>query len=96
MSDGLLAVQLKDPQTGKRSGEKAIIEAVHPKPLAVVYETELAADRIKHETEQGDRNLYKLGFYVDCYVERLNGKPVAYRVTQVHNIIDLPDDQATA
>jgi hypothetical protein len=83
---------LKDPSTGKRTGERAIIETVWPKPLAVVYETDLAADRIKHETEQGDRNLYKLGFYVDCYVERLRGKPVAYRVTEVRDIIELPDD----
>jgi hypothetical protein len=84
---------LKDPKTGKPTGEKAIIEAVSSKPLAVIYETDSARQQIKRETEQGDRNLYKIGFYVDCYVERLRGKPVAYRVTAVRNIIDLPDDE---
>lgn len=83
---------LKDPKTGKKTGERVIIETVSPKPLAVVYETALAGERIKHEMEQGERNLYKLGFYVDCYVERLQGKPVAYRITNVRDIIELPED----
>lgn len=83
---------LKDPLPGKRTGEMATIEAVSPKPLAIVYETDLARERIKHETEQGDRNLYKLGFYVDCYVERFQGRAVSYRITNVRSIIPLPDD----
>jgi hypothetical protein len=83
---------LKEPEPGKRTGEMATIEAAWPKPLPIVYETGLAKERIKHETEQGERNLYKLGFYVDCYVERFQGKPVAYRITNVRNIIPLPDD----
>jgi hypothetical protein len=84
---------LKDAEVGSKStGEKVIIEAAHPKPLALVYATDLARERIKHETEQGEGNLYHLGFYVDCYVERFQGKPVAYRVSNVRNIIPLPDD----
>lgn len=77
---------------GRKTHEKAIIEAVTTKPLAVIYETEAARDRIKHETSFGDRNIYRLGFYVDCYVERLGGKPVAYKLTSVRDIIPLPDD----
>jgi len=83
---------LKDAQKGKRSGEKAIIEDVSDKPLAVVYDSELAEEKIKHETKDGDRNVYKLGFYVTCRVERLNSRPVAYRISEVHDIIELPDD----
>ena len=83
---------LKETDVGKRTGEKVIVEDVHGKPLAVVYDSDLAEDRIKHETKSGDRNLYKLGFYIDGRVERLNGRPVAIRVAEVHTIIDLPDD----
>jgi hypothetical protein len=83
---------LKDPETGKRTGEMVTIEAASPKALALVYGTDLARERIKFETEQGDRNIYRLGFYVDVYVERFQGKPVAYRVTNVREIIPLPDD----
>ncbi len=83
---------LKEPQPGQRTGEKAVIEDVYPKPLAVVYETDLARERIKHEIGEGERNLYKRGFFVDCYVQRLNGKPVAYRISNVREVIDLPGD----
>ncbi len=82
---------VKETETGKRTGEKAIIEEVSDKPLAVVYDSEIAEGKIKHETKDGDRNLYKLGFYVTCRVERLRSRPVAYRISEVHEIIELPD-----
>jgi hypothetical protein len=83
---------LKQVEKGKKSGEKAIIEHISEKPLAVIYDSDLAEEKIKHETTQGERNLYKLGFYVTCRVEKVAGKPVAYRISHVHSIIDLPDD----
>lgn len=82
---------VKDVETGRRSGERATVEAVSDKPLAVVYDSELAEARIKHETRDGERNLYKLGFYVTLRVEKLRGNPVAYRIEEVHDIIELPD-----
>lgn len=85
---------LKDASTGKKTGEKVVIEAISSKALAVVYESELAAQKIKHETTAGDANIYKLGFIVNCYVETLNGRPVDYRVTHVHEIIELPEEDA--
>jgi len=83
---------LKQPVQGKRTGELAIMEYVAKKPLAVVYDSDLAEQRIKHELTDGERNIYKLGFYVTARVERLNGRPVAYRISEVHDIIELPDD----
>jgi len=81
---------VKTPAPGAKTGEKVIIERIHKKPLAIIYETEMASERIKYETKEDDRNLYKKGFFVDCYVEKSNGRPVAYRVAAVHNVIDLP------
>lgn len=83
---------VKDGEVGKRTGEKVVVEDVSMKPLAVVYDSDLAEERIKHETKDGDRNLYKLGFYINGRVERLNGRPVAIRVSEVIDIIELPDD----
>lgn len=84
---------VKAAETGRRTSLRAIIETVHPKPLAVTFETDLARERIEGEIREDERNVYKKGFFVDCYTERLNGKPVAYRITAVRDIIPLPDDE---
>lgn len=83
---------LKEVEQGRRSAEKVIIEDITKTPLAIVYDSELAQEKIKHEIRDGSRNLYKLGFYISGRVERLNDRPVAYRISEVHEIIDLPDD----
>jgi hypothetical protein len=80
------------PKTGKPSGERAIIESLHKKPLGIKYDSELAKERIKHEATEDERNVFKKGFYVDGYVERSDGKPVAYRIIALRDVIDLPDD----
>lgn len=83
----------KQPKTGKPTGEKAIIEAISKRPLAIIYESELARERIKYETMQDEKNAFKKGFFVDCLVERFEGRPVAYKISAVRNVIDLPDDE---
>jgi len=83
----------RNPKPGKQTGEKAIIERINKRPMSIIYESDLARERIKYETMEDEKNLYKKGFYVDCLVERYNGKPVAYRITAVNDIIDLPDDE---
>ena len=75
-----------------KTGEKGIIEDISPRPLAVVYASDLARERIKSEMLSGDRNIYKLGFFVDVNVQMRAGKPVAYRIKSVRNVIELPDD----
>ncbi len=77
---------------GRKTKLQAIIEAVHPKPLGITFETDMARERIETEIREDEKNVYKKGFFVDCYTERLNGKPVAYRITAVRDIIPLPDD----
>ena len=75
-----------------KSGEKGIIENISTKPLAVVYASDLAKEHIKSEMLSGDRNIYKLGFFVDVNVPTQNGEPVAYKIKAVNDVIDLPDD----
>lgn len=80
--------------TGKRSGERVLIEAIHAKPLPIVFASTLAEERIRHEIAEADENVYKKAFDVDANVEKINDRPVAYRIVAVHDVIDLPDELA--
>lgn len=80
---------------GKPSGERVRIEAVGGvKSLPLIYASSLAEDRIKHEISEAEENVFKKGFVVDVNVEMSGDRPVAYRVTEVHQVIDLPEDDA--
>jgi len=77
--------------SGKPSGERIVIEDISDKPLALIYASEMAEDRIKHEIREADENVFKKGFVVDVNVRSIGGRPVAYAVTNVHQVIDLPN-----
>lgn len=82
---------INNADLGKKSGERARIEELSNKPLALMYGSELAEERIKHEIREADENVFKKGFVVDVLVKLRGGDPVAYSVTNVHDVIDLPD-----
>ena len=77
---------------GIRSGERVLIEEVHSRSLALMYASELAEERIKHEIREAEDNIYKKGFVVDVNVRMVGGKPSVFAVTNLHEIIDLPED----
>lgn len=83
---------VRDATVGKGTGERVIIEEISKRPLALMYASSLAADRIKHEIREADDNLYKKGFVVDVNVRTVGGKPVAYAVTQFHEVFTFPED----
>lgn len=74
---------------GRKSGERVLIEAIHDKDLALMYASELAEQRIKHEIREADDNIYHKGFVVDVNVQTKGGRPVAYAITDVHQVIDI-------
>jgi hypothetical protein len=76
----------------KRTGERVIIEEIARVDRPLIYASELAERQIKHEMIEADENVYKKGFVVDVYIETKNDRPVAYKVTNLHQVIDLPDD----
>ena len=80
-----------DVTVGKPSGERVKIEEIADRSLPLVYGSELAEERIKHEIREADENVYKKGFIVDVNVKSTGGRPVAYAITNIHQIIDLPD-----
>lgn len=87
----LLTFYQSNRKEAGKTGEKGIIEDISQKPLAVLYASDLARERIKSEMLSGDRNIYKLGFFVDVNVATRGGQPVAFRIKAVHDVIDLPD-----
>lgn len=76
----------------KRTSEKGIIERVDGIPRTLVYASDLAGQRIKSEILQADGNPFQKGFIVDADIETVNGKPRLYRIVEVHQIIDLEED----
>lgn len=83
----------KSSPLGKRSGELVTVETISRKPLALIYASPLAEERIKHEITVEPDNVFKKGFVVDLNVNERGGKPIAYSVTHVHQVIELPDDE---
>jgi hypothetical protein len=75
-----------------KSGEKAIVEATGSRrPLAVHWVSDLAKGAIK--TDLRDGKAFKLGFYVDVTVDRVNGRPAVYQITGYHGTVELDDGE---
>jgi hypothetical protein len=83
-----------DAGVGKRSGERVVIDEISEKPLSLIYGSELAEQRIKHEIREADENVYKKGFVVDVNVRSVGGKPVAYAVTNIRSSTFLSEQHA--
>ena len=74
---------------GKRSGERVVIEDISDRNLPLIYASKLSEERIKHEIRDTEDNIYHKGFVVDVNVQTKGGKPIAYAITHVHQVIDL-------
>ena len=78
--------QARNDMTGA-TGDKAIIESISRTPVKTICATpETKAQMIRDEG-----NFFKTGFLVDVKVETINDKPVLYKITHVHEPIDLPE-----
>jgi hypothetical protein len=84
---------VRNAPLGKRSGEQVVIEDISDQRRPLVYASDLAEQQIKHEITDAEDNVYKKGFVVDVNIETRGGKPIAYAVTALHQVIDLPDDE---
>lgn len=77
-------------EVGKPSGERVVISDVAENDLALVYSSSLAEDRIKDVMNDPEQNIFHKAFLVDVNVEIRNGKAIAYKVTHVYQVIDIP------
>jgi len=64
---------------------------IYDKPRPLIYASAMAEQEIKREIAD-DESVYRKGFVVDVNVESRGGRPMVYAVTNLHQIIDLPDD----
>ena len=85
----LYQTNLGDPAPDRSSGEKGIIEAIDDTPRRLIYASDLAAQRIKGAWAEGGVSPYELGFTADVDVQRVNGRPRAYRIMDVHDVFPL-------
>lgn len=80
-----------DAKLDKKSGEHVIINELSSSPRPLIYGSGIAEDRIKAEI-RAEGSIYKKGFVVDVNVQILaSGLPAAYSVTNLHQVIDLPE-----
>lgn len=68
-------------------GNKAIIDALHPKPLSLVFET----DELKCQILNNDDNPTKQAYLVDVVIQTVGGRAAVYKVMALHDIIPLGD-----
>ncbi len=69
------------------AGNKAIIDTLSNKPLPVVFET----DELKCQILNNDENPTKQAYLVDVVIQTIGGKPAAYKVMDLYEIIPLED-----
>ncbi|MCB5426094.1 hypothetical protein H0274_12565 [Altererythrobacter sp. CC-YST694] len=78
---------------GKKGGERGVITSIHKRALPILYASTLAEERMLHEKMQLEGNVFRALFDVSVNVElSATGKPLAYRITAVHNVIENGDE----
>jgi len=83
---------IKTAPKDRRSGERVIIQEISKNDRPIFYASELAEERIKHEIRESDENVFKKGFIVDVFAETRNERVVAYKIIELHDVIDISDE----
>ncbi len=69
------------------TGNKAVIDHLHPRPLPVVFET----DELKRLVLGTEENPTRKAFLVDVVIQTIGGKPAAFKVMALHDSFPLGD-----
>jgi hypothetical protein len=67
-------------------GDRGIIESIHSFPVKVRFQGEEIKNRVLHAVE----NPFLYAYLVDVSVETIEGRPILYNVTAVHESIERP------
>lgn len=67
------------------TGNKGVIESISDRKLGLVFDTDELEDRILHSSQ----NPMLKGYVVDVIIQTAQGKPAAYKVMALHDVIDL-------
>jgi len=65
-----------------RSGDRAIIDALHPKSVKTVF----VSEGLKAQLISADSNPFKLKYVVDVAIEAVGGRPTKYQIFDIHGI----------
>jgi hypothetical protein len=77
--------QVKKDMASK-TGDRIIIESISSSPVKAIFDNE----KVKTEICLGDENPLTSGYLVDVSVETIMGKPVLYKILNVHERIENP------
>lgn len=72
----------------KDTGNKALIESISKKKYPVVFQT----DELKRTILNSDSNPVKKAFFVDVEVYTHKNKIVAYKVIELHDVIEIVEN----
>jgi hypothetical protein len=79
-----------DPRS--HSGDRARIDSLFPNPIKVIF----GEDALKAAIVGADDNPFKSAYLVDVDVETVRGRPILYKVTALHERLDLPGEPDAA
>ncbi|MBB4660262.1 hypothetical protein [Parvularcula dongshanensis] len=80
-----------DGKRGRRSGHKVVIPALTDQPRPIVYQSDYAEERIKHEIAEAEDNIYRKGFLVPLIYEHYGERLLVYHLVEVHAVFDVDD-----
>lgn len=80
----MVVYQVRGDQS-KDKGNKAVIESLSDKRLALLFDT----DELKRDILFAEANPMTKGFLVDGEIFTVNNRDVAYKITALHDVIDL-------
>lgn len=72
-------------ETKARSGDRGVIEAISPKPIKVLFQSETAKSAMLSD------KLFKKAYIVDVEVHTINNRPKVYKILDVHEAFDRDD-----
>lgn len=78
---------------GKGSGERVVVEQLSARPMPVIYQSEIAQERIKDLLTHHEYP-WQLNFIVDVFVVTKGGLPSSYAVTNFYEFYE--DDEPAA
>lgn len=67
------------------TGNKGIIESISDRKLGLVFDT----DELENEILHSEQNPTLKGYVVDVIVQTAQGRPAAYKIMALHDVIDL-------
>ena len=77
-----------EPKSEGRTAFRGIIKNVHDDDFPVHFISPLDCARIDRLIKEPIKNPFTASYFVDVNVEvNLNGKPISYRITKIHDIV---------